>query len=158
MLVVVAMLRVVRYVDDGAPSGHSHSTQVIVSTSKIATSSPYLSRSHLIRDVLSLVIAPSTSVLPTQINLDNQHATTKDPTVGYQSTVAIGVAATAGCILSIFLLSLYFLSRRARLARSQGHALEVFSPVSGWRVDPFRSNVRIDPFTPGAWIGLDSHS
>ena len=152
------MPRVVRYVDGGAPSGHSHSTQVIVSTSNIATSSPYLSRSHLIRDVLSLVTAPSTSALPTQINLDSQHDTTNDPTVVHQSTIAIGIAATAGCVLPILLLSLYCLWRRARLARSQDHALEVFSPVSGWRVSPFRSNMRIDPFTPGAWIDFDSNS
>jgi hypothetical protein len=62
------------------------------------------------------------------------------------------------CIFPILLLALYRLYKRARLARPPAQALEVFSFVSEWRVNTPRSNdMRIDPFTPGAWIDLDSN-
>jgi len=63
------------------------------------------------------------------------------------------------CILPFLLLTLYRLYKRVRLARPQANALEVFSLVSEWRLDTFRSNdMRIDPFTPGARLDLDSNS
>ena len=135
----------------------SHSTQAIIPTSNIATLSPYLGRSHLIRDVSSWGTPSSTSAPPAQSNLDNQLGTTNEFSSGYQPTVAIALAATAGCIgvLLISLLTLFRLYKRAGLARPRAHALEVSSPVREWRVNIFRSNnMRIDPFTPGAWVDL----
>lgn len=133
----------------------------MVSTSNIVTLSPYLSRSHLIRDVSSLGTAPSTSALPAQSNPENQHDTTNDSAIVNQQTMAITIAATAGCmgVLSILLLTLFRLYKRAPLARSQANTLDVLSLVSEWRVNAFcNNNMRIDPFTPGAWIDIDSNS
>ena len=78
-----------------------------------------------------------------------------------QLNIAISIAAAAGCmcILPFLLLTLYRLYKRAGLAGPQANALEVFSLVSEWRLDTFRSNdMRIDPFTPGARLDLDSNS
>ena len=135
----------------------------MISTSNRATFSPYLSQRHHIRKVSSSDIASSTSALPTQSNLEGQHDTTDDSTIGNQPTIVIAIAATAGCIgiLPILVLTLYRFYKMRYLTRSRSHTLEVASPLSEWgiNINTFRGNdMRIEPFSPGACFDLNPNS
>ena len=135
----------------------SLSTQVIFSASNVATLSPCLGRLgrlRYIRGVSPSDTASSTSALPSQNNLDGQQDTKNDFTIGNQTKLVMAIAA-AGVCMSIWLLVTLIRRYKARLfAPLNSHALEVFSPESEFH----GSDMRIDPFTSGACIGLDPNT